>query len=73
MSILPLTYQESVFKRYHSDKHVSEFYVQDGGKNHRYGTKLRHCHPVYTVTVTLYGIGHFADMSSCIRSSPTLQ
>ena len=23
----------SVFKRYHSDKHFSEFYLQDGGKN----------------------------------------
>jgi len=22
----------SVFKRYHSDKHFSEFYLQDGGK-----------------------------------------
>jgi len=21
------------FKRYHSDKHLSEFYLQDGGKN----------------------------------------
>jgi len=28
-----LTYQQSVFKRYHSDKHFEEFYLQDGGKN----------------------------------------
>jgi len=27
-----LTYQQSVFKRYHSDIHFSEFYLQDGGK-----------------------------------------
>jgi len=33
MSIWSLTYQQSVFKRYHSDKHFSEFYFQDGGKN----------------------------------------
>jgi len=33
MSIWSLTYQQSVFKRYHSDKHFSEFYLQDGGKN----------------------------------------
>ena len=26
-------YQQSVFKRYHSDKHFSGFYLQDGGKN----------------------------------------
>jgi len=25
--------QQSVFQRYHSDKHFSEFYLQDGGKN----------------------------------------
>ena len=30
-----LTYKESVFKRCHSDKHFSEFYLQDGGKNQR--------------------------------------
>jgi len=28
-----LTYQQSVFKRYRSDKHFSEFYLHDGGKN----------------------------------------
>jgi len=27
-----LTYQQNVFKRYHSDRHFSEFYLQDGGK-----------------------------------------
>jgi len=25
--------QQSLFKRYHSDKQLSEFYLQDGGKN----------------------------------------
>jgi len=32
-----LTYQQSVFKRYHSDQHFSVefFYLQDGGKNQR--------------------------------------
>jgi len=28
-----LTYQQNVFKRYHSDKHLLELYLQDGGKN----------------------------------------
>ena len=27
-----LTYRQSIFKRYHSDKHFLEFYLQDGGK-----------------------------------------
>jgi len=40
MSVWSLTYQQSVFKRCHSDKRFSEFYLQDGGgKNH--------CHPMY--------------------------
>jgi len=45
-----LTYQQSIFKRYHSDKHFLEFYLQDGGKINwrRYGTKLRHWHPMCT-------------------------
>ena len=50
MSIWSLTYQQSVFKRYHSDKHFSDLNPQDGGKIswHRYGTKLRHCHRMHT-------------------------
>ena len=28
-----LTYQQSGFKHYHSDTHLSQFYLQDGGKN----------------------------------------
>jgi len=32
MPIRPLTYQQSVFKRYFSNQHFSEFYLQDGGK-----------------------------------------
>jgi len=45
-----LTYQQSVFKRYHSDKHFSELLptIKMAAKVnwHRYGTKLRHCHPI---------------------------
>jgi len=33
MSIWSLTYQQSVFNRYLSDKHFSVFYLQDGNKN----------------------------------------
>jgi len=40
-----------LFKQYHSNKkHLSEFYPQYGSAKtswHRYGTKLRHCHPMY--------------------------
>ena len=32
MCIWSLTYQQSIFNCYHSDKHFSEFYLQDGGK-----------------------------------------
>jgi len=30
MSMWSLTYQQSISKHYHSDKHFSEFYLQDG-------------------------------------------
>ena len=33
MSIGSLTYEQSVFKHCRSDKHLSQFYLQDGGKN----------------------------------------
>ena len=32
-SLRKYLYAQSVFKRYHSDKHFSDFYLQDGGKN----------------------------------------
>ena len=41
-------YQQSVFKRYHSDKHFSEFLPTRWRQKtnwHTYGTKLRHRHP----------------------------
>jgi len=45
MSTRSLTYQQSVFKRYDSDKHCQSFYVKMAAKInwHRYGTKLDHC------------------------------
>ena len=33
MSVWLLTWQQSVFKRYHSSKRFWEFYPQDGGEN----------------------------------------
>ena len=48
MSIRSLTYQQSVFKRYHSDKHFSEFLPTRWWRK-RAGTKLRHCHRIYTL------------------------
>jgi len=51
-------YQQSVFKRYHSDKHFSEsFYLQDGSKIiwHRHGTKLR----MVTIGLCIVSVGLF--------------
>jgi len=62
-----MTYQQSVFKRYHSDKHLSEFYLQDGGKKST-GIDMerllhvRHCHPMYysdSVNIQ-HGFPHYA-------------
>ena len=44
MSIWSLACQQSVFQRYHSEYHLSEFYPQDGGES-QLASKLRHCHP----------------------------
>jgi len=39
---------KSVFQRYHSDKHLSEFCPQDGGES-QLASKLRHCRPMNNV------------------------
>jgi len=49
MSLWSLSCQQSVFQRYHSEKHLWEFYPQHGGKS-QLALKLRHCHPMYQVT-----------------------
>jgi len=46
MSGRSLARQQSVFQQYHSEKHLSEFYPQDGGES-QLASKLRHCHPMY--------------------------
>ena len=53
MSTRSLNYQQSVFKRYDSDKHCQSLYVKMAAKInwHRYGTKLRHCRPMYRPTL----------------------
>jgi len=49
MSVWSLACQESLFYRYHSDKHLPEFYPQDGGES-QLALKLRHCHSVYILS-----------------------
>ena len=54
MSAWILTYQQSVFERYHSNKDFSECYPLDGCENQlAAGTKLRHCHPVCNLCIGL--------------------
>jgi len=52
MPIWSLNYLQSVFKHYHSEKPLSEFTYKMATKVnwHRYGTKLRHCHPMYSIS-----------------------
>jgi len=50
MSTWSLTYRQSVFQWQQSKTFLRVFFPQDGGVKtswHRYGTKLRHGHPVY--------------------------
>ena len=49
MSVWSLARQQSAFQRYQSEKHLSEFYPQDGGES-QLASKLRHCHPMYNLT-----------------------
>jgi len=61
MSICSLTCQQSIFKRYRGDKHLSEFLPTDGGKKstawnmeqNGYGTKLHYCHAMYNKFVEI--------------------
>ena len=46
MSVWSLACQQSVLQWYYNEKHLSEFYPQDGGES-RLASKLRYCHPVY--------------------------
>ena len=48
-SVWSLTCQRSVFQRYYSEKHLSEFYPQDSGES-QLASKLRHCRPLYRPT-----------------------
>ena len=43
-------HQQSVFQRYYSEKHLAEFYPQDGGES-QLASKLRHCHPRYWLSI----------------------
>jgi len=47
-----LACRQSVFQWYHSEKHLSEFYPQDGSES-QLALKLRHCHPMYSETLPL--------------------
>ena len=49
LSVWSLACPRSVFQRYHSEKHISEFYPQDGGES-QLASKLRHCHPMYNAS-----------------------
>jgi len=43
MSVWSPARQQSLFQQYHSEKHLSEFYPQDGVES-QLASKLRHCH-----------------------------
>ena len=53
MSVWWLARQQSGFQQYHSEKHLPEFYPQDGGES-QLASKLRHCHLMYKVRAPYY-------------------
>jgi len=48
--MITIACQQRVFRRYHSEKHLSDFYLQDGGE-YQLSLKLRHCRPMYTFAI----------------------
>jgi len=62
-SVWSLTCQQSVFQRYYTEKHLSEFYPQDGGEN-QLASKLRHCHPTCFLITKSWTFCFFWDFSS---------
>jgi len=52
MSTCLLACRQSVFKWQQSNKHSKRFTYKMAAKTswHRYGTKLRHCHPIYLLS-----------------------
>ena len=89
MSVWSLTYHQSVFKRYHSDKTFWEFLPtrwRQISTGNRYGTKLRNCHPMYNISdnddnnrfpeIPRYWSAHrgiFVTLFSCVKSYSTSQ
>jgi len=70
MSIGSLTYEQSVFKHCRSDKHLSQFYLQDGGKN-SLGVDMELNYVTVTVSPYVYKHGQLwkAQMHSlCLTS-----
>ena len=66
MSVWSLACRESVFYRYHSEKHLPEFYPQDGGEC-QLALKLRHCHPIPSRPIIFCSLrNHVAKCSVCL-------
>jgi len=62
-SVWSLTCQRSVFQRYYIEKHLSEFYPQDGGES-QLASKLRHCRPMYRPTCYIQAKKSFVKVAS---------
>ena len=70
MSIWSLTDQQSAFKRYHSDKHFSEFYLQDGGKK---STGIDMEQSYVTVTLCIHAYKHSITRAVVVKSARLLE
>jgi len=60
MSILSLTYQQSVFKRYHSDQHFSEF-LPTRWQQKSIGIDTEQNYVTVTLCILPQGLAHFYD------------
>ena len=69
--VIVLSCQQSVFQRYHSEKHLWELYPQDGGER-QLALKLRHGHPIYWFWVELLWITPLSCSQLERHTVPTL-
>jgi len=69
---MTISCRQSVFQRYHSEKHLSEFYPQHGGES-QLASKLRHCHPIaIPVRPTVWNEIYQTDFRQIFRVGRTL-
>jgi len=68
-----MTCQQSVFKRYHSDKHFSQFYLQYGGKNQLARIDMEQNYVAVTLCIVPFASHQLESTNSSVNSCTGIQ